>query len=71
MYKARTGACDVAVQSFFVTAQRDLCLSTCPNVSAGTVFKDDSDYEPYLCCLDFSYPYYTGGWSFMSEVGGV
>ena len=62
--------CDMAVQSFFVVASRDACNSACSdfpataNVSAFT----DGSYEPYNCCTDFSYPFYTGGWSIMSKI---
>ena len=28
----------------------------------------DTEYTPYMCCIDFSYPYFTGGWSLMSQV---
>jgi hypothetical protein len=31
---------------------------------------NDSAYTPYLidCCIDFSYPYFTGGWTLMSPI---
>jgi hypothetical protein len=29
---------------------------------------DDNSYQPYMCCIDFSYPYFTGGWSMMSKL---
>ncbi|KAG2453372.1 hypothetical protein HYH02_001596 [Chlamydomonas schloesseri] len=60
--------CDVAVQSFFISASRDLCTKACPLPDNGTVLQSDSDYEKYACCVDFSQPFYDGGWTITSKI---
>ncbi|KAG2438762.1 hypothetical protein HXX76_005306 [Chlamydomonas incerta] len=60
--------CDVAVQSFFISASRDLCTKACPLPDNSTVLQSDSDYEKFACCVDFSQPFYDGGWTITSKI---
>ncbi|GAX76426.1 hypothetical protein CEUSTIGMA_g3871.t1 [Chlamydomonas eustigma] len=71
-YDVRKGInCDLAVQSFFISPSNgDLCRSSCPELPEGwnSTVHVDADYLPYLCCIDFSYPFFTGGWAIMSPI---
>ncbi|GAX73410.1 hypothetical protein CEUSTIGMA_g862.t1 [Chlamydomonas eustigma] len=71
-YMIRKGInCDVGVQSFFISpSDSDLCNVLCPDLPSdwNASAHVDVDYIPYLCCIDFTYPYFTGGWSIMSQV---
>ena len=76
IYKVRKGIdCDIGLQSFFISpANGDTCRSAeaCPDVPAtwGPIDSHSSAaYIPYTCCIDFSYPFFTGGWALMSKVG--
>ncbi|GAX76425.1 hypothetical protein CEUSTIGMA_g3870.t1 [Chlamydomonas eustigma] len=73
IYKIRMGIdCDVGVQSFFISPSNgDLCIpNQCPTLPADWDFNinNDTAYAPYMCCIDFSYPYFTGGWTLMSQI---
>ena len=76
IYKVRKGIdCDIGLQSFFISpANGDTCQSAeaCPDVPANWGPIDSHSiaaYFPYTCCIDFSYPFFTGGWALMSKVG--
>lgn len=69
LYDVRVGRnCDVAIQSFFVSAKRDLCTTSCPLPPNPAALIKDADYEPYACCIDFSQPFYDGGWTITSRI---
>ena len=75
IYKVRKGIdCDIGLQSFFISpGNGDVCQSAaaCPDVPAnwGPIDShNSSEYIPYTCCIDFSYPFFTGGWALMSKV---
>ncbi|GFH33621.1 uncharacterized protein HaLaN_33019, partial [Haematococcus lacustris] len=65
LYDIRSGRCDVVVTSNPIIAKQDVCDNSCSLVPAAFQPVGDASYQPYLCCLDFSYTSYDGGWSFM------
>ncbi|GAX83221.1 hypothetical protein CEUSTIGMA_g10647.t1 [Chlamydomonas eustigma] len=71
LYHVRSGnKCDLGVQLYFISPTNgDICNQACPSLPAGwyDAPHNDTDYQPYVCCLDFSYPFYNGGWAITSS----
>jgi hypothetical protein len=43
--------------------------TNCPTIPANETWPTvDADFEQYDSCVDFSYPYYIGGWALMSQI---
>jgi len=66
-------SCDVAIQNFFIAPERDQCTTTClqptlVNNQLPMPFSNDAFYIPYSCCIDFSQPFFIGGWAITSMI---
>jgi len=57
--------CDMAVWNIEQSGTSGSCSESCPLVPQ-PLDPTNGDYEPYICCLEFSESFYTGGWAIMS-----
>ncbi|PNH08104.1 hypothetical protein TSOC_005376 [Tetrabaena socialis] len=67
LYRTREGdGCNISISNIFKAAHRETCNAAClvPDNSSAL---GPEEFEPFVCCLDFSHTYFSGGWSLMSK----
>ncbi|PNH08106.1 hypothetical protein TSOC_005374 [Tetrabaena socialis] len=67
LYQTRVGdGCNISISNIFKAARRETCNSACP-LPANASALGPEEFEDFVCCLDFSHTYFSGGWSLMSK----